>query len=121
MSSGSSLPGDGEIASFKKQLQRLAVELAESIDNAEAGTKPVDLDEPIGRLSRMDAMQQQKMAQATKRGLERRLMLTRAALARIEVGTFGECAECEEPIPRARLRARPESRCCIPCQSAKER
>ena len=102
-------------------LTALAAELEGHIEGAAGGAKPVDLDEPIGRLSRMDAMQQQQMAAATKRGFEARLLQVRAALARIAVGEFGDCADCEEPIGFRRLRARPEARRCTTCQDVADR
>lgn len=43
------------------------------------------------------------------------------ALARVAEGTYGECEECENPIPIARLRAIPTARRCIECQEAAER
>ena len=43
------------------------------------------------------------------------------ALQRIEDGTFGNCEECEKAIPKPRLDALPFARCCIACQSAKEK
>ncbi len=44
----------------------------------------------------------------------------RAALDRIEDGTYGECERCEEPIPPKRLEALPWARLCVKCQSAIE-
>lgn len=44
-----------------------------------------------------------------------------AALARIEGGEYGICALCGDPIPPARLDARPESVHCVRCAEARER
>jgi RNA polymerase-binding protein DksA len=41
-----------------------------------------------------------------------------AALARIEAGKYGICANCGKKIPLARLEARPESILCIECKTA---
>jgi len=38
-----------------------------------------------------------------------------AALARLEAGTYGTCEVCGEPIPEARLEARPVARRCVAC------
>ena len=38
-----------------------------------------------------------------------------AALARMDEGTYGTCAECGEEIPEARLEARPLSVTCVSC------
>ena len=43
-----------------------------------------------------------------------------AALARIEAGTYGECADCGVSIPAPRLQASPEGTRCIPCQEKAE-
>lgn len=43
------------------------------------------------------------------------------ALARVDDGTYGECEECENAIPIARLRAIPTARRCVECQQAVER
>ena len=40
------------------------------------------------------------------------------ALHRIEQGTYGVCAECEEPISAKRLDAVPWARYCVTCQEA---
>lgn len=78
-------------------------------------TEIVDLDLPIGRLSRMDAIQQQAMAAAEKRRAEQRLEAVEAALEFHSEGDYGFCKACEEPLAFARLKARPESPLCVPC------
>ena len=42
------------------------------------------------------------------------------AMVRIEEGTFGTCADCEEPIEIRRLEARPVSTLCIACKEKQE-
>lgn len=69
----------------------------------------------VGRLSRMDALQQQAMAQATerRRGAERARI--KAALERIDEGEWGYCLNCGEEIAEARLRHDPSIPTCIKC------
>ena len=43
------------------------------------------------------------------------------ALRKIEDGTFGICTECDEPINKKRLEARPETQLCIRCKEDQER
>ena len=43
-----------------------------------------------------------------------------AALRRMGEGTYGECVECGEDIPRARLDANPSAVRCVPCQERLE-
>jgi DnaK suppressor protein len=47
-----------------------------------------------------------------------RLREVRAALGRVDAGTFGICAECEEEINPKRLTAVPWASLCIVCQEA---
>lgn len=98
----------------------LEVELAE-LDAADAlgreSQKVVELDQQsVGRLSRMDALQSQAMAQAQAgRRAQRRAAIV-AALARIDAGTFGICADCEEDIEANRLAFDATTRLCLDCQ-----
>ncbi|WZO99415.1 TraR/DksA family transcriptional regulator [Isosphaeraceae bacterium EP7] len=48
------------------------------------------------------------------------LELIHDALARVEAGTFGRCAECGQPIAKARLQAIPYTPYCIECARAQE-
>jgi RNA polymerase-binding protein DksA len=38
------------------------------------------------------------------------------ALDRLQIGDFGICLSCDEPIPAKRLQALPWARYCVPCQ-----
>ena len=86
------------------------------------GSQPVELDQSrVGRLSRMDAMQVQAMSRETER--RRRIELTRlrAALTRLDDGTYGDCVECGEPIADKRLDHDPGATVCIDCARSAER
>jgi len=81
-----------------------------------SGQATVGLDQQaIGRLSRMDALQNQAMSNANsaRRKVERQRLL--AALARIEIGTFGYCEDCGEEIAKGRLDLDPAALKCIDC------
>jgi RNA polymerase-binding protein DksA len=43
-----------------------------------------------------------------------------AALARMADGSYGECMDCGQPIPQARLTAYPTARRCVACQEVAE-
>lgn len=103
-----------KLLALKDELERL---LAES----SASSQVVDLDQPIGRLSRMDALQQQAMAVANRAGHQQRLVLVEAALQAIKMERYGECRRCEEPIGYSRLDVRPESPFCLDCQKQSEK
>ncbi|MEM8743051.1 MAG: TraR/DksA C4-type zinc finger protein [Pseudomonadota bacterium] len=93
----------------RKELQELS---AGSADARET----VTLDQQsVGRLSRMDALQQQAMAQATERQRAAELIKIEQALERISEGDYGYCVECGEDIPVKRLEIDPAVAQCIRC------
>ncbi len=85
-----------------------------------AGT--VHLDQAaVGRLSRVDAMQAQKMAEAGQRRNVLRAKQIVVALKAVEDGEYGDCKVCGEPIGYRRLKARPESPACVTCMADLEK
>lgn len=99
--------------------ERLRAELRaleEHDADTEEARRPVALDQQaVGRLSRMDALQNQAMAQGQARRREARERTVRAALGRITEGEYGYCAECGEPIAPRRLELDPAVPTCIGC------
>jgi RNA polymerase-binding protein DksA len=65
--------------------------------------------------------ERQDMTFATRERLADRINRLSAALGRIDGGTYGECAECGNPIDRGRLAAMPEAATCLACQERRER
>jgi DnaK suppressor protein len=109
-----------QLGELREMILRQCRELEELLESSSESSKPVALDEPIGRLSRMDAMQQQQMAIASRQSQTQRLQLLRNALQAIERDNYGDCRICEEPIGYQRLKVRPESPFCLSCQSRSE-
>jgi DnaK suppressor protein len=105
---------------FKNRLLTTKSEIDVLLGRTTAESKPVDLDLPIGRLSRADAIQMQNMAELNRRQLEVRLEQVEEALAAVEDGSYGSCRGCGGTINPARLDARPETPFCIDCQEAHE-
>ena len=69
----------------------------------------------VGRLSRMDAMQRQAMAQAQERARAAELARLDQAMRRLEDGEYGWCATCGEEIAAARLEVDPAAAVCVDC------
>ena len=108
-----------DIDKIKLDLIELKSEL-EALDSADAGDTVVLDQSKVGRLSRMDAMQQQQMAAASVVHVKAHLNRVCLALAAMESGEFGCCRQCDEPIAFPRLKIRPDSPLCMPCQQALE-
>lgn len=109
-----------QLDELRGDLTNARVRLEEVLEISKEGTRPVDLDEPIGRLSRMDAIQQQQMTIANRGSYERKLRQIEAAIDALDKEEFGFCRSCEEPIGYRRLKARPETPFCFACQDARE-
>ena len=102
--------------------QRLKVELRQLDQEDKAGSESratVALDQQsVGRLSRMDALQQQALAQATARRRDTRRRRIHAAIARLEEGEFGYCEDCGDTIAPARLDLDLTAPKCMECARA---
>lgn len=80
------------------------------------GQKTVTLDQQaVGRLSRMDALQNQAMAQAQARRRQAERQRIAAALQRLDAGEYGYCTDCGEEIAPARLASDPAIPRCLDC------
>ncbi len=99
---------DEDLEHFKARLLEMRDELNALVQTGGDETGPVELDQTsVGRLSRMDAMQRQAMAQETERRRHNDLRRIEAALKRIKDGEYGYCVNSGDPIPRARLELDP--------------
>ena len=106
--------------SYRELLLSRLQAVEELLDNADAA-RPVALDQQsVGRVSRIDAIQQQQMAVANREQADQMARQLTAALRRLEEGSYGDCLECGEPIAEARLQAQPWASLCIDCQSERE-
>ena len=104
---------------FTKYQKLIELQLEElTADNAlgQSAQKTVELDQQsVGRLSRMDALQSQAMAQAQQRRRDVLRGSLQAALQRLKEEEFGYCLECGDEIEEARLLANPAVIKCMPC------
>ncbi len=106
---------------WRDRLLALREELEGIADTGDEASAVVELDQTkVGRLSRMDAMQAQAMAQASGQRRERMLRGIDAALKRLDEGDFGYCQECGEDINPKRLEFDPTALLCIDCASKAE-
>lgn len=99
-------------AKLEKQLEDARTQ----VESLRGSSAPVSLELSIGRLSRVDAMQQQQMASAARRRAEVEIRQVNAALRRIRGTAYGECALCGGAIGRRRLLARPATSYCRHCE-----
>ena len=112
---------DAQRDELRADLLSLRDSLSSSLGTHEANAQPVELDQAaVGRLSRIDAIQQQQMADAQRRRNELRLKQLAVALRGFDDDSYGDCKVCGEPIGYRRLKARPESPACVSCMAELE-
>ncbi len=81
----------------------------------EALTQPISPDCAIGRITRMDAINNKSVAESSLRMLRKKLTNLQLALTKIDDDDFGQCASCGKDINEKRLMFLPESTYCIRC------
>lgn len=101
---------------FEKRIRDELAELMTLSQETAEDRAPVQLDQQsVGRLSRMDAIQGQALAQASDQRRQARKVALEMALRRLEAGEFGNCVACGEPILPKRLEIDPAAALCISC------
>ena len=105
----------------KQKLKSLIVnqisELEKQISLSDESSQRVELDQTLaGRVSRIDAIQQQKMAESSNLRDKKLVIDLKASLDKLSNDDYGICQECDEEISIQRLQIKPESIYCINCQ-----
>ena len=80
-------------------------------------TKPIAPDVSIGRVSRMDAINNKSVTEASLRQAEIKLGNLKRVLEKFGTQDFGVCLKCKQPIPIGRILIRPQSLLCVNCAS----
>lgn len=106
---------DTERQVLKLKIIAAIAEMEEKIKNRAATIKPISPENAIGRISRMDAINNKGVADAAMRQAERKLVSLRIALSKIDSPAFGNCGRCKNAIRPARLMYMPESSMCVRC------
>jgi DnaK suppressor protein len=103
-------------AAIAARLRARRAEITEAAAAHEGDRRPVQLDQTrIGRLSRMDALQDQAMAIELERRREVELARIDAALERLANDEYGHCVTCGEAIEPRRLELDPATPLCLAC------
>lgn len=78
-------------------------------------TKPVEPENAIGRISRMDAIHNKSVIEAALRKSKEKLEKLKIAITKVDDNDFGICIRCHKPIPLGRILIMPQSRTCVAC------
>jgi DnaK suppressor protein len=108
-----------EMDALTAALDRELRKLERSMRTTEEALRPVKLDQTaVGRLSRIDSLQNQGLTRNLQEREQAKLGQVMTAFQRIEAGTYGLCTECGGEIPFARLEVFPETPTCSACTGA---
>ena len=106
-----------ELNGFRKALKARQAELSNARHNREELAIETSADE----LDRIQHAQERDFAMGALHRKSVRLREIRAALERMDSGSFGICVNCEKEIAAKRLAAVPWTPLCIVCQEVVER
>ncbi len=79
--------------------------------------KPIAPENAIGRISRMDAINNKSVNEAALRKAKNKLQNLQFALSKVYDEDFGLCVKCKQEIPLGRILIMPQSRTCVKCSN----
>ena len=110
-------PGDRE--ELRQLIEQRINEIKESMPYLEQETEVVEPSVSLGRLTRMEALNDKGVNEQVLEQNRRRLERLHNAMRRVETDQFGRCVRCGTEIPIERLRLVPEALVCVPCADKK--
>ena len=107
-----------EKQALKERIEEEIEKTTDAVAKYEEVAKPVAPENSIGRISRMDAINNKSVTEAALRTAKRKLKKLQLALSKIdEDPNFGHCKRCKKIIQSQRLMLMPESQYCVKCAS----
>ena len=100
---------------LKKKIKASIVQTKLKIEQLEDATKPISPENSLGRITRMDAINNKSVAEAALRSAKKKLSSLEIAQVKIDDDNFGNCTRCGNAIQAARLMYMPQSSRCINC------
>ncbi len=100
---------------FKKTLNAEINKTIKIIEKYIQLCKPISPENAIGRVSRMDAINNKSVVEAALLQSKKKLKQLRVIEKKISIDNYGKCAKCNNNIPFQRLIIRPESIFCVNC------
>ncbi len=100
---------------IKQLIKKQIASVERKIESLKDLTGAIAPDDAIGRVSRMDAINNKSVNEAALKQSEAKLKNLHYAMDHVNDDDFGLCVACKAPIPIGRLLLMPESRKCISC------
>lgn len=96
---------------INEKLNSLEAEIAD----LKLSAKPIEPENSIGRISRMDAINNKTIVDRMLRNSEEKLKKLKYSLSIIDTEAFGNCRTCKMEINLDRLKLMPETSKCVKC------
>jgi DnaK suppressor protein len=100
---------------IRKSIEEALSETQFDVENLKELTKPISPENSIGRVSRMDAINNKSVNEAALRNSINKLALLKSAISRVHEEGFGTCIRCDHEIPFQRILIIPQSNLCVHC------
>ena len=104
-----------KINEIEKIISKELNETLISINEYKELTKPISPENSIGRVSRMDAINNKSVMEESLRKLEAKYEKLKFIKTQTQNEDFGMCLKCKNEIPLGRIMIIPESRFCVKC------
>ena len=104
-----------DLEDIKAKILEKIEKTEQQIENYKELTKPIPPNDAIGRVSRMDAINNKSVNEASLHQAKIKLVNLNRVLEKFGSDNFGVCLKCKLPIPVGRILIRPESLLCANC------
>lgn len=102
-------------AEIKHMVKASITKTMQKIKGYESMAQPITPENSIGRISRMDAINNKGVVDAALRAAKQKLAGLKNVLAHIDDEDFGICDRCGNDIPEKRIILMPQSKFCVRC------
>ncbi|MEZ4884879.1 MAG: TraR/DksA C4-type zinc finger protein [Chitinophagales bacterium] len=100
---------------LKQKMEEAIAVVEDQIFELEVLTQPISPDNALGRITRMDAINNKGVNEENLRRARQKLSNLQTSLSKIDEAEFGKCVKCGQSIQMARLMYMPESATCVRC------
>ena len=104
-----------EKSQIKERIQNEIEEARTLVSDLQEMTQPIAPDDAIGRLSRMEAINNKSVNEHLLAKTQAKLAKLEISLNRVDEKDYGLCRTCKDPIPLGRLMMLPETEKCVNC------
>ena len=106
---------ESQLKALKEKIEDEIRVTQEKISKYSELCKPISPENSIGRISRMDAINNKSVVEAALRKSTEKMSQLKAMQNEITNSDFGACRKCQKKIPFGRLILQPHTKFCVIC------